>query len=719
MHSRMKFITIVVGYVALAFAIASAQQRPRITFDEFFNSVSITAVKISPDGNSVLIGTRRADWDNNRFRRDIWIYREGSGAPVLLTNSGRDSSFEWSPDGKWIAFLSDRVAPASNSDAEPAKQKHGTQLYLISPLGGESFPVTFGEDSVGEFAWSPDSTSLYFSTLQPWSSTKHEQYKKEWKDVERFRESERGEVIARVSVAAAMQTTNEIAPKATTDVAPGTHPEEKDKGETAEIPHAKVIATLPYSVGDIAISADGKTLAITSKPPSGRVEDMDAYEIYLLSALGGEPRRLTRNHLSEGSLHWSADGRLLFFSVHGDIDASYQQIQRRIYSMDIASGKIQRWAADSVGSLSDHDIAADGSLVASITSGTQVQISRLKSAEGKLTPVTDWPGTYGDFSLSRRSSRVAFVFSSLEHPPEVYIAESLDKMGAAHAITSFNKIFTERSLPKGVPYRWKADDGTEVEGMLIYPPGKFGAKHLRMLTLIHGGPASADGNKFRADHYDWAILAASEGWLVFRPNYRGSSGYGDKFQRDISPQLLSRPGKDIMEGIDALVRDGIADPDRLTIGGYSYGGYLTNWLITQTGRFKAAVSGAGAVEHAAVWGNDDLTFDDAWYLGGTPWEAQKNYNDQAALWQLNRVTTPTHIVAGGSDVRVPVLEAYLLERALHTLKVPSTLLIFPGEGHGLSKNPWHGKIKVREELKWLEKYCPADPSGPMTKSGSQ
>ena len=120
-----------------------------------------------------------------------------------------------------------------------------------------------------------------------------------------------------------------------------------------------------------------------------------------------------------------------------------------------------------------------------------------------------------------------------------------------------------------------------------------------------------------------AILAASEGWLVFRPNYRGSSGYGDKFQRDISPQLLSRPCKDILEGVDALVRDGVADPDRLTIGGYSYGGYLTNWLITQTGRFKAAVSGAGAVEHAATWGNDDLTFDDAWYLGGAPMGSPK------------------------------------------------------------------------------------------------
>jgi dipeptidyl aminopeptidase/acylaminoacyl peptidase len=710
MHSIIRITTIFIAYIALASALSSAQQVPLITFDEFFNFVSITAVKISPDGDSVLIGTRRADWDNNRFRRDIWIYREGRGAPVLLTNSGRDSSFEWSPDGRWIAFLSDRAAPNSNSDAEPAKQKQGTQLYLISLLGGESFPVTFGEESVGEFAWSPDSASLYFSTLQPWSAAKREQNKKEWKDVERFRESERGEVIARVGVADAMHTASEIVLKPTTDVATGSHSKEKDKGETADIPHAKVIATLPYSVGEIVVSADGKTLAITSKPPSGRIEDIGAYEIYLVSALGGEPRRLTRNHLSEGSLRWSADGRQLFFSVHGDIDAAYQQIQRRIYSIDIASSKIQRWAADSFGSLSDYDVDRDGSVLASVTRGTQVQFSRLQSSDKKLAPVTDWPGTYGDFSLAKKSSRVAFIYSSLKHPTEVYIADSLEKIGAARAITSFNQSFNERALPKGVPYRWKADDGTEVEGMLIYPPGKFGDKHLRMLTLIHGGPAAADGDKFRADHYDWGILAATEGWLVFRPNYRGSSGYGDKFQRDISPQLLSRPGKDITEGIDALVRDGIADPDRLTIGGYSYGGYLTNWLITQTGRFRAAVSGAGAVEHAAVWGNDDLTFDDAWYLGGTPWEAQKNYNDQAALWQLNRVTTPTHIVAGGNDVRVPVLEAYLLERALHTLKVPSTLLIFPGEGHGLSKNPWHGKIKVREELKWLEKYCPAERS---------
>jgi acylaminoacyl-peptidase len=152
-----------------------------------------------------------------------------------------------------------------------------------------------------------------------------------------------------------------------------------------------------------------------------------------------------------------------------------------------------------------------------------------------------------------------------------------------------------------------------------------------MLTLVHGGPASADGNHFRSDWYDWAVIAACHRWLVFRPNYRGSVGYGDTFMRQISPHLVSRPGRDILEGVDALVRDGIADSSQLTIGGYSYGGYMTNWLITQTSRFKAAVTGAGVVEHAANWGNDDLTFDDAWYLGGAPWAEEKNYNDEAAV----------------------------------------------------------------------------------------
>ena len=238
----------------------------------------------------------------------------------------------------------------------------------------------------------------------------------------------------------------------------------------------------------------------------------------------------------------------------------------------------------------------------------------------------------------------------------------------------------------------------------MYPPGKFEAKNLPMFTFIHGGPADADGNHFEADWYQWGILAATNGWLVFEPNYRGSSGYGDKFLTQIVPEIVSRPGKDILEGVDALVKDGIADPNQLTVGGYSYGGYMTNWLITQSTRWKAAVTGAGAVEHVGNWGNDDTTFDDAYFLGGRPWEAPQRYHDEAAIFQINKVRTPTHMVGGADDIRVAVLEDYLLEHALYSLGIPNALLIFPGEGHSLDKNPWHGKIKVREELKWLQKY---------------
>jgi len=307
-------------------------------------------------------------------------------------------------------------------------------------------------------------------------------------------------------------------------------------------------------------------------------------------------------------------------------------------------------------------------------------------------------------SVAQHSPRLAFVYSSVERPTEVYLADSPDQLQNARPITAFNKLFAQRELPKGKPYRWVADDGTAVEGMLLYPPGKFEQKNLPMFTFIHGGPADADGNHFEADWYQWDRLAATQGWLVFEPNYRGSTGYGDKFLLGIVPQIVSRPGKDILAGIDALVKDGIANPDRLSVGGYSYGGYMTNWLITQTTRFKAAVTGAGAVEHVANWGNDDTTFDDAYFLGGRPWEAQQRYHDEAAIFQIDKVKTPTHIVGGAKDIRVAVLENYLLEHALSSLGVPNSLLIFPGEGHSLSKNPWHGKIKVREELKWLQKY---------------
>ena len=240
--------------------------------------------------------------------------------------------------------------------------------------------------------------------------------------------------------------------------------------------------------------------------------------------------------------------------------------------------------------------------------------------------------------------------------------------------------------------------------MLHYPPGQFQSKNLPLLTLIHGGPYSVSPNHLLLDWYNWAPLAASEGWLVLEPNYRGSTGYGDQFLRDIRYRPLSLPGKDILFGIDQLIKDGIVDPYRLAVGGFSYGGFLTNWLITQTKRFNAALSGAGSIDHTSSWGIMDYPVVLAYLFGGFPWEVPYIYQNEAPIYQLDRVRTPTLITTGENDIRVPTSQSYIMERGLYYQGVPVQLVTFPNEGHELNINPWHGKIKVREELKWLKKY---------------
>jgi dipeptidyl aminopeptidase/acylaminoacyl peptidase len=646
-------------------ALAAAQtSNPLLTLDEFFNAVDIRSVRISPDGRAVAIETSRADWDANRFRSDLWLYRdEAGGALVQLTQSGHDRDPQWSPDGRWIAFLSDRDSTE--------KAEKPDQVYVIALRGGEAVPVTRGDEKVHAFAWSADSRQIYFATRKPWSKDQQEAYQKEWKDVVQFREAERGDIISRIQVG-------------TANVCP--------------------VADTPWRVKQLAASPDGKSLAFLTDSRSEREETLDAYGIYTVDAAGGQARQVVRRQAILESMRWAPDSRHIFFSfVNGSVEGNYQDAQPRVYWVDTqdAAAPLARWAAAFPGAITGYTATPEGGLLAAGRLGTEVQVYTAASPSGDFVKQAGLPGTYERPSAAAHASRVAFVHSTLQQPAEVYLAERGD-LAHARPITAFNRLFTERALPEGRPYRWTAGDGVQVEGMLIYPPGKSGARHLPMLTLIHGGPADADGNHFEADWYQWGALAATRGWLVFEPNYRGSVGYGDRFTLGIVPKIVSKPGRDILEGVDALVKDGIADPDRLTVGGYSYGGYMTNWLITQTTRFKAAVTGAGAVEHVANWGNDDTTFDDAYFLGGLPWEAQQNYNDEAAIWQVGKVNTPTHIVGGADDIRVYVGENYLLERALHARGVPVKLLIFPGEGHGLGKNPWHGKIKVREELKWLE-----------------
>jgi dipeptidyl aminopeptidase/acylaminoacyl peptidase len=698
------------AWSALAFSacLAAAQSKPVITLDEYLNTTDITAARLSPDASAAVIVTESPDWKNSVYRSDLWLWTAGSGL-LPLTHGASEDDPQWSPDGKFVAFLSDRALPNEDATADgdsTSDSAKAKRIWLIRISGGEALPLFSEKLDVHAFAWSPDSASIDFSATEPLTPDEQEAHSAQWQDVIRWREKDRGDLLLQFPVAPA------LALALSTPLPDSAAAAKTAKGRADTLPAptlppgAKTIDKSPLSIQEVAPSPDGRSIAFLTGPIHHREESPADYEIFLVSSSGDDPRQLTHNQALESQLHWSPDSRWLYFAVPsaaGSLDGPYRDVQGRLYRIDPAAAATpERLGASFPGSFDQYTLLPDGRLLALGLTGIETQLYLVEG--DRATKLPGRPGTYAGIESARSSNAILIRHSTITDPAQVYLAADPLHPDQLTALTAFNPIFAQRAQPAWQPYSWKSDDGRTVEGVLIFPPGHKTAKHLRMLTFIHGGPADADGDRFGADWYDWATLAADRGWLVFRPNYRGSTGYGDDFMLQIAPHLVSVPGRDILSGVDALVKDGYADPDHLAIGGYSYGGYMTNWLITQTTRFRSAVTGAGAVEHAANWGNDDETFDDAWYLGGRPWENPALYQSEAALFQFDKVKTPTHLVQGGADIRVSYLEGETMERALQSLGIPHSFLVFPGEGHSLDKNPWHGYIKLREELLWLEKY---------------
>src|ERR1700751_5818779 len=253
-------------------------QKPKLTLDDFFNSVSFRSIELSPDGNSVVIVTDRADWDQQIFRTDLWLYQDDgkAGSLIPLTQSEHESDPKWSPDGKWIAFLSERKNPAGKTDDSDSDSKDEVgQIYLISPRGGEAFPITKGEEDVHTFSWSSDSQNIYYATRQPWSKEKKDEYKQEWKDVVQYRTAERGDAIFALRLADAIARHNSEAAKV-----------EKREGQPESqpdlTPGAQTLATLPLRVDDLATSPDGAKLAFLTNAINQRQEKYEDVELYVL-----------------------------------------------------------------------------------------------------------------------------------------------------------------------------------------------------------------------------------------------------------------------------------------------------------------------------------------------------------------------------------------------------------------------------------------------------
>jgi dipeptidyl aminopeptidase/acylaminoacyl peptidase len=640
-------------------------------------------LRFSPTGRYLLIQTKRSSWNTSSYENSLWLYNiQNQTKKLITTNLHKLIKPQWSPSGNFIAIFPKNYSLIIKTDDRQNKHQSEQYIYLYSLIFDKLLPIQIGKDTPLTYTWSNNDSSIYLASVNLASTIEeNDLYKDEWKDTIQYRKNvvRRNCTIYRIDV-------NSI--------------------NGSLFVERNQIRNVSSLIDQLLYVPFEEKLIISSLSPV--IENLADFELYSIDLRNPSTlSKLTNNEAYEMELQLSIDNRHILFRKFtlSSNKGKFNNTQYRLYSLNLSNRQITRLGENFPGSISGFTAKHDSGVYILGQLGTRVQIYTQRSPTEDLIYHNGWNGTYESIISSRYDGAIAFVYSSSEKPMEVYFINNINQLKSAQAITNENNLFIQRNLPQTKVYNWiNKDDQRVIEGILHYPPGKFESKNLPLLVLIHGGPFFASVNKFELVWHNWATLAASEGWLVLEPNYRGSTGYGDQFLNEIRYRPLSRPGKDILYGVDQLIKDGIVNPYRLAIGGYSYGGLLTNWLITQTKRFNAALSGAGAIDYTSLWGTMDLPVMISHLFGGFPWEVPHFYQNESPIYQLARVRTPTHIITGESDIRVSASQSYILERGLHYLRIPVKLITFPKEGHSLNNNPWYGKIKVREELKWLQKY---------------
>ena len=452
-------VFIFAGLVLSSFSLVAQPAKGPITLDEFMNATDISEVKLSPDGSAAVIATVDSDWQHNRFRNDLWIWKAQTGQTAPLTRSGHARAPQWSADGRYIAFLSD--LPLRN-DEEKDTDNVSERVWLIAADSGESFPLYDEKLDAHAFAWSADGRQLFFSCASPLAKAAEEARKTQWKDVIRWREQERGDLLLAMPWSAAPK--NPTAPAVSEDA--------------PTLPAlSRTVSASEDEIKEIAPDPKGAQIAWVTDSVSHRLEDPRHNEIYLVSTAGGKARRLTNNTALENGPQWSGDGSKLYFHVGADagtIDPPYRDVQGRLYVLDPTSGVVKRLGADFAGSFEDYTLTSDGRVIATGLKGTEQQLYAIDAEHAVLLP--GLPGTYSGVDSGLHTLGLLVKHSTLTEPTQVYLAADPAHPGQAETISNFNLLFTQRAQPDWKPYRWKADDGTMVEGILIYPPHRMGGQ---------------------------------------------------------------------------------------------------------------------------------------------------------------------------------------------------------------------------------------------------
>lgn len=650
----------------------AGQQPERVTIDDALNLRSVGDVAVSPNGKWVayVVTEREMEPDEDEYRHDsnIWLVRADGGEPIQLTHhSGRDGSPRWAPDGSWIAFLSDRGDE--------------TQVYGILPTGGGPWPVTEWVTSISSFRISPDGERLGFTA----SPEKSEEDKK--------LEKIRGRPMVMDSAYADEYVHLWVSPL-----------EDRRGGEVERS------SPTDLYIQSFAWGPDSRALAWSARPRP-RLRTFREADVFVQDRPGSTPRQVTELPGGEGPVDW-IDGLGLLVSGSGHL---------------VGAQNDEIWLVDPDGSGEptslterlDHDVGYVGAtpnellLDAPIRTGSglyRIPLSGGKAA-GEAERVDDGEAYYDDFSTDDALSTLGFIAEGPRTPPDVNVASTSEF--SAERRTEVNPQAADFALGEQRVVEWESEAGGEtIEGVLVLPVGYSQGDRVPLLLDIHGGPAGVDANDYKGGGYAYPTqVFAGLGYAVLQPNYRGSTGYGERFRQLNRGHISGTDWIDVNSGVDHLIDQGIADPDRLGIMGWSFGGHHTYWGITQTDRFAAASAGAGANDLISMYSQTDLPSFYHTYLGPKPWEDFELYEERSAYRNVADVTTPLLIQVGENDERVPAEQSIQFYEAVKSIgKVPEVKLVqYPDQSHGVGEPRLQRDLMTRN-IKWFTRWIPTEQS---------
>jgi dipeptidyl aminopeptidase/acylaminoacyl peptidase len=665
------FSGLIIAVLVLSLAAAAEAPAKRVpTIEDLMNLKSAGSPRISPDGKKVAYTVTEADFDQDVYVTQIWLAEVATGQTLQFTRGKKScSNPAWSPDGRWLAFASNRVDDKS-------------QIFIINPAGGEAVQLTKSEAGVNGYAWSPDGKTLAFTATDP-EAKELKDRKDYYSDYEVVRREYRFAHIFTVDVAEALK-----APQ------PGRrHTSGKD-----------------WTVGRFDWSPEGTKIAFSATVNSDLINSGTA-DIYVLNLADDSVKRIVSQPGPDGFVAWSPDGRsILISSAMGRPDYYARNLRLAVVP---AEGGAVRSLTDS---FDENPYAADWTadgIYFSASQKTAAHLFRLDPASLTISRISGpEEAIVSGFTFSRDGKRMAFTAYSPTMLGEVCVSEFPFKPRTLTRMTEQAEPFI---LGTRHLISWKSKDGAAIEGVLIKPADFDPAKKYPLLCVIHGGPTGVDRPVLLAPdaRYYPSDIWAARGALILKVNYRGSAGYGEKFRTLNYRNLGVGDAWDVLSGVEFLVKKGWIDPARVGCMGWSQGGYISAFLTTSTRSFKAISVGAGISNWATYYYNTDITPFTINYLGADPATDPQIYLKTSPMTYIKNAATPTLIQHGENDRRVPIPNAYELRQGLTDRGVPVEMVVYKGFGHGINK-PKSMRAVMQHNLAWFGHYIFGDPKPELT-----